>query len=160
MNALRPDVVFDCNVFAGGLINPSGSAGECIERVLDGQLMLFVSEYLIGEIRRIPDKETPRKLGVTDQKAEALLARLIPVCHLVENPPSVYRHPVDPKDSHYVDLAVASNAKLIVSRDKHLLNLTNPLKLGASQFMEQFPQLQVLDPARLLQMLRARKADQ
>jgi putative PIN family toxin of toxin-antitoxin system len=114
-------VVFDCNVFAGGLINPFRSAGECIKRVL-GELKLFWSNFVIAEIRRIPGKETPRRLGVTEEKVEALLSRLLPVCHLVENPPSVYHHPVDPKDSRYVDLAVASSAKLIVSRDKHLLN--------------------------------------
>jgi len=150
-------VVFDCNIFAGGLISPSGSAGECIERVLDGQLMLFWSEYVIGEIRRIPKKDTPRRLGVTDEKVEALLARLLPVCHLVENPPTLYQRPIDPKDSHYVNLALASQAKLIVSRDKHLLSLTNPTKPGASEFMAKFPQLQVLDPAQLLGMLRSRK---
>ena len=76
-------VVFDCNVFAAGLIKPSGSAGECVERVLNGQLMLFWSQFVIAEIRRIPQKETPRKLGMTDQKVESLLSRLIPVCHLM-----------------------------------------------------------------------------
>jgi putative PIN family toxin of toxin-antitoxin system len=153
-------VVFDCNVFAGGLINPTGSAGECIERVLDGELLLFLSEFVIGEIRRIPQKETPSRLGVTNEKVEALLSRLLPIAHLVENPPSVYQHPIDPKDSHYVDLAVASNAKLIVSRDKHLLNLSKPSRPGASEFIARFPQLQVLDPVQLLEMLRARRSDQ
>jgi putative PIN family toxin of toxin-antitoxin system len=118
--------------------------------------MLFWSEFVIAEIRRIPEKESPRRLGVTNEKVDSLLARLAPVCHLVEHPPSVYLHPTDPKDSHYVDLAVASQAKLIVSRDKHLLNLTKPPKPGAAQFMAQFPQLQVLDPAQLLEMLRLR----
>jgi len=71
-----------------------------------------------------------------------------PVVHFVEHPPSVYQHPVDPKDSHYVDLAVACNAKLIVSRDTHQLNLMNPLKLGASEFQARFPTLAVLQPER------------
>jgi len=152
-------VVFDCNVFAAGLINPSASAGECIELVLNGELMLFWSSFVIAEIRRIPQKETPGKLGVTEEKVERLLARLSPVCHLLDNVPSVYQHPVDPKDSHYVDLAVASDAKLIVSRDKHLLYLTDPSKRGATDFMASFPQLRVLEPAQLLAMLRARKGD-
>lgn len=64
-------VVFDCNVFAAGLINPSGSAGECIERVLGGELMLFWSDFVIAEIRRIPGKETPKRLGVTEEKVES-----------------------------------------------------------------------------------------
>jgi predicted nucleic acid-binding protein len=66
----------------------------------------------------------------------------------------VYQHPIDPKDSHYVDLAIASNSKLIVSRDKHLLNLMNPLKAGAQQFKAKFPSLAVLQPEQLLELLR------
>jgi len=153
-------VVFDCNIYAAALINPMGSSAQCVERVLDGHLMLFWSEIVLGEIRRIPAKDTPRKMGVTDEKVESLLARLIPVAHLVENPPSVYQHPIDPKDSHYVDLAVASDAKLIVSRDKHLLNLTNPAKPGALDFMLHFPRLAILQPDQLLELLRLRRTDE
>lgn len=148
-------VVFDCNIFAQTLITPSGNAGKCVERVLDGSVSLFWSEYVLEEIRRIPEKATPKRLGLTPDQIEALIARLIPVAHLVENPPSVYRHPIDPKDSHYVDLAVASNAKLIVSRDKHLLNLINPLKPGAQEFKAMFPSLDVLQPEQLLELLRS-----
>jgi putative PIN family toxin of toxin-antitoxin system len=148
-------VVFDCNIFAQTLITPTGNAGRCVERVLDGSLILYWSDYALGEIRRIPEKETPRRLGVTPGRVEALIARLSPIAHLIPNPPSVYHHPIDPKDSHYVDLAVASDAKLIVSRDKHLLNLTDPSKPGATAFAARFPDLRVLQPEQLLALLRA-----
>jgi uncharacterized protein len=147
-------VVFDCNIFAQTLITPSGNAGKCVERVLDGTIRLFWSEYVVGEIRRISDKPTPKRLSVTSDQVESLVARLLPIAHMIENPPSVYHHPIDPKDSHYVDLAVVSSAKLIVSRDKHLLNLTNPLKPAASEFMARFPSLAVLQPEELLELLR------
>ena len=147
-------VVFDCNIFAQTLITPSGNAGQCVERVLDGRVSLYWSDYVLEEIRRIPAKPTPKRLGVTPDQSELLISRLMPVAHLVENPPSVYQHPIDPKDSHYVDWAVASNAKLIVSRDKHLLNLMNPSKPGAQQFKAMFPRLAVLQPEQLLELLR------
>jgi putative PIN family toxin of toxin-antitoxin system len=147
-------VVFDCNIFAQTLITPTGNSGQCVERVLDGRISLFWSEYVLGEIRRIPEKQTPKRLGVTLDQVELLIARLTPVAHLVENPPSVYQHPIDPKDSHYVDLALASNAKLIVSRDKHLLNLMNSSRPEARQFKAKFPNLEVLQPEQLLELLR------
>jgi putative PIN family toxin of toxin-antitoxin system len=139
-------VVFDCNIFAQTLITPSGNAGQCVERVLDGSVSLFWSEYVLAEIRRIPEKQTPKRLGVTPDQVESLIVRLIPVAHLVEHPPSVYQHPIDPKDSHYVDLAVASSAKLVLSRDKHLLNLMNLSNPGAREFKAKFPSLSVLQP--------------
>ncbi len=160
MNEPLDRVVFDCNIFAQALISPTGSSGECVERVLDGQALLFWSEYVLQEIRRIPEKQTPRRLGVTTDKVEALIVRLAPLAHLVKDPPSVYQHPLDPKDSHYVDLAVASDAKLIVSRDKHLLNLTNSSKPGAAAFKTLFPHLEVWQPEQLLRLLRARHTGQ
>src|SRR5438552_15916300 len=98
MNERVERVVFDCNIFAQALIKSAGSAGQCIERVLDGTVSLFWSEYVLAEIERIPQKPTPMKLGVTHEKVAALIARLIPVAHLVQNPLSVYQHPIDPKD--------------------------------------------------------------
>src|SRR5205085_659962 len=122
--------------------------------VLEGTLILFWSKYVVGEIRRIPEKPTPRRLGVDGEKIESLISRLQPVVRLLENAPAVFDHPVDPKDSHYVNLAVAADAKLIVSRDKHLLNLTNPLKPDAADFMRRFPTIIVLQPDQLLKSLR------
>jgi len=85
---------------------------------------------------------------------EQLISRLTPVAHLIETVPSVYRHPVDPKDSHYVDLAVAVGASLIVSRDEHLLHLMDPSKSTARDFRVHFPHLEVLSPEQLLQRIQ------
>jgi predicted nucleic acid-binding protein len=69
-------VVFDCNIFAQTLITPAGNAGQCVERVLDGRISLFWSQYVLDEIQRIPEKPTPKRLGVTLQHVESLLARI------------------------------------------------------------------------------------
>lgn len=68
-------------------------------------------------------------------------------------------HPIDPKDSHYVNLALASDAKLTVSRDKHPLGLTNPAKPPAAEFMSRFPHLKVLQPEELLRLLESARPD-
>ena len=47
--------------------------------------------------------------------------------------PSVYIHPHDPDDSHYVDLAIATNSTLIVSRDRHLLNLMDDIRIDGRE---------------------------
>ncbi len=152
-------VVFDCNIFAQTLITPHGNAGRCVERVLDGRIRLFWSHYVLQEIRAIPQKRTPKRLGIAPEHVESLIARLAPIAHLISDPPSAYRHPIDPKDSHYVDLAVASNAALIVSRDKHLLNLMDISRPDAQQFNASFPTLAVLQPEALLELFRKSLAD-
>jgi len=158
MNEAIPRVVFDCNIFAQAVITPFGNASRCVEFVLDGKLSLYWSEYVLVEIRRIPEKQTPKRLGVTLQQVDVLISKLMPLAHLVEHPPSVYHHPIDPKDSHYVDLAVATDAKLIVSRDKHLLNLMNPSKPETAAFKVRFPQLLILQPEQVIDLVRAQHA--
>jgi putative PIN family toxin of toxin-antitoxin system len=146
-------VVFDCNIFAQALLTPEGSAGRCMAHVLEGRLSLFWSAYVVSEVRGMAEKETPRRLGVTSGHIEVLLAKLAPLARKIDHPPSVFVHPIDPKDSHHVNLAVSADAKLIVSRDKHLLNLTNAAKPPAKEFMARFPGLEVLPPERLLEQL-------
>src|SRR5438552_3327751 len=67
-------VVFDCNIFAQALLNPLGPAGACVDAAIDGRVRLFISDFVLEEIRDIPNKPTPREVGVTEQKAESLIA--------------------------------------------------------------------------------------
>ena len=67
--------------------------------------------------------------------------------------PHVFDFPRDPKDAHYVDLAVAASAKLIVSRDKDLLSLADESTPEGQDFKARFPGIAILTPPALLQML-------
>jgi predicted nucleic acid-binding protein len=62
--------------------------------------------------------------------------------------------PRDPKDAPYVDLAVASNAGYLVSRDKDLLEL-----MQDEAFRRRFPNLKILEPVSFLREI-ARLADE
>jgi uncharacterized protein len=73
---------------------------------------------------------------------------------LVENAPHVFDLPRDPDDAHYIDLAVASQAKLIVSRDKDLLSLRDEENEEARDFRTRFPDLEILTPPELMERLR------
>ena len=146
-------IVFDCNVFAQALITPDGRSGLCIQLVLEGRLRLFWSDYVLGEIRRIAEKPTPRKLGITREMTEKLIALLFPVAHWIDAPPSVYQHPFDPKDSHYVDLAVSTTSSVIVSSDRHLLNLMKIERAEGAAFLKLFPNIKVYQPWELVDML-------
>jgi hypothetical protein len=49
-----------------------------------------------------------------------------------------------------VNLAIATNSRLIVSRDKHLLNLMDVSRSESRDFLSRFPFLRVIEPQTLL----------
>jgi putative PIN family toxin of toxin-antitoxin system len=149
-------VVYDCVVFAQALINPGGPSGSCVDRARQGEVQLFVSEYTIGEIREL-DRKIPSRYGVTRQQLDDLADQVILFGTFVSVVPSVYLHPHDPDDSHYVDLAIATNSTLIVSRDRHLLNLMDASRSDGKEFKDRFPDLTILTPENLIQQLLAQE---
>lgn len=138
-------VVFDCNVFAQALLNPQGPAGRCLELARTGQVKLFVSEFVLEEIGELHLK-IPSRAGITAVDTEDLGQVVRSFATVLDPVPAVYRHPIDPDDSAYVDLAIAANAELIVSRDKHLLGLRDPTKSWSKEFRDRFPSLRVVTP--------------
>jgi len=147
-------VVFDCNIFAQALMNPIGPAGACVQAAFDDQVTLFIADFVISEIREIPNKPTPAKAGVTLKKVEDLVQMLLAKAEFVSEVPPVFIHPIDPDDSDYVNLALAVDAKLIVSRDRHLLNLNNPAKPWSANFRARYPDMRIISAERLLGEIR------
>ncbi|MCL2648674.1 MAG: hypothetical protein FWD61_17005 [Phycisphaerales bacterium] len=64
--------------------------------------------------------------------------------------------PFDADDSHCINLALATRSQLVVSRDKHLLNLMDQTHEEARDFVKRFPGLWIIEPQILLQMLRTK----
>ena len=125
MSAQTPaPAVYDCNVFAQSLINPRGPAGACVAAAQAGEVIVFVRDYVLLEIRELPAK-LPARLSVTAERVEHLIVDIARYARLVTNVPSVFTYPRDPDDAHYVDLAIATGSNLIVSRDRDLLDLMN-----------------------------------
>jgi len=125
----------------------------CIEQTNVGRVELIASSYLIAEIRSLPYK-IPPQYGVTIGDAERLADMVMNFATILDNIPHLYLHPIDPADSEYVNLALAADAKLIVSRDKHLLNLMNVKRSDGRQFRKLFPQLMITTPDAFAKQLR------
>jgi putative PIN family toxin of toxin-antitoxin system len=120
-------VVFDCNVFAQALLNLRGPAGRCVELAQPGHVELFASEFVLEEVSELHLK-LPARAGITADDTEELAESVRSFAKIVNAVPAAYLHPVDSDDSEYVNLAIAANADVIVSRDKHLLGLNDPSK--------------------------------
>ena len=143
-------VVYDCNVYLQFLFNRNGPSGRCVCLALDGEVELFVSDAVLNELRALPEKPFCARVGITEAIVEDFVTELLPRAIYVNDVPKAFEHPIDPDDSDYVNLAIVVGAELIVSRDNHLLNLTNPDKPWSAEFRRQFPAVRVLQPPQFL----------
>lgn len=111
-------VVPDTNVLVSAIVF-GGPPGPLIELGAQGHLQLILSPALIEELRKV----LRRKFGFSDAavyQAETLLRRISTV---VEPQPEVTLITGDPQDNRVLEAAVASDADVIISGDRHLLNL-------------------------------------
>jgi putative PIN family toxin of toxin-antitoxin system len=152
MNGAPPNVVYDCNVFVQALINLNGPAGRCVQMAKDGEVLLFVSPFVLAEIREIHLKAPP-KYGLTAGQTDELARAVALFATILTDVPDVYQHPYDPDDSAYVNLALKAEARLIVSRDRHLLMLSDASRKEGQEFQARFPGIRVLDPVKFLREL-------
>ena len=147
-------VVFDCGVFFQALIAPGGPAGKCLASARDGDLLLFVSNYVLAELRDVCARpHLVRRFRLSESRVDAFVAQIADIATFVDVVPHVFEYPRDPDDEHYVDLAVASRARLIVSRDNDLLALEDPNNADGQSFHRRFPDLTILTPEDMLKQL-------
>lgn len=134
-------VVIDTNLFVSSLLNRQGVPARVIDAWRNRNYLLVVSEAIITEIRRVlTSPGIQSKYSILDQDIEALLSLLnqeaLVVPGLAEVTGAV---PNDPQDEIFLDCALDGEADLIVSGDKHLLNLKayqNIPILTANQFLD------------------------
>jgi len=140
----REKVVFDCNIFLQFLLNPNGPAGRCVQIALDGKVELLVSDAVLDELHDLPQKAVAIKFGIDESTITRFVQSLLQQATYVAIVSEAFLHPIDPDDSCYVNLALAGNASLIVSRDKHLLGLNDATKVWSADFRSRFPNLRVV----------------
>ena len=103
--------------------------------------------------------EIRNRYRLAESAVNEFFESILEISILVDSVPHVFDLPRDPDDAHYVDLAVAANAKLIVSRDKDLLSLSDPTTEKGAELSSRFPDLRILTPPELLQSLAENLAD-
>lgn len=107
-------LVFDCTVLLQSLISPTGPAKELLGAVKELGVSLFVSDYVLMELRDVALRpKLKAKYLLTEEIVDAFCTDLLRFATHIETIPHVYDMPRDPDDAHYVDLAVATNSKLM-----------------------------------------------
>jgi putative PIN family toxin of toxin-antitoxin system len=144
-------VVFDCNTFLQDLCAPEGSAGQCVQLAFNGKVKLFVSPVVLDELREVTNRPAViAKLRLVAERVDEFFEAIEIAATVLAGFPAVFSYQRDPDDAHYINLALAADAKLIVSRDKDLLDLMDAAKPEAVEFQNRFPALRILNPVGFL----------
>ncbi|GDX97858.1 hypothetical protein LBMAG48_02620 [Phycisphaerae bacterium] len=148
-------VVFDCNVLLQALASPNGPSGQCLAAVVAGRLVLIVSPEILAEFAEVATRpRVAQKLGVTEPMMQQALTTLRQIAVVVDNAPHTYTVPDDADDSIYINVALATGACVVTTRDNDLLRLMDESSPAGKEFVTRFPHLAVLTPVGLLALLR------
>lgn len=149
-------VVFDCNVFFQAFVSEAGPAGQLLKAVSEKSLILFVAEFVLDELKDVLARpHIVSHFKFTTERVAEYLESLAQLATMTTDVPHIFEFQRDPKDAHYVDLAIAVDAKLIVSRDKDLLSLRDAATSEGQDFLSRYPSLLILTPPEVLKLLAA-----
>lgn len=132
------------------LISSQGPAARCVRGALSGEIHLVVSAYLLDELRSVASRpKLVARFHLTEEKTEQFIEDVVEVAKLVSEVPHVFDYPRDPKDEPYIDLAIATKARLLVSRDKDLLALNDMRLPEAVELRRLHPAIEILTPSEM-----------
>ena len=126
-------LVLDTNVVVSAVVW-GGVPYQLLQAAVAGTVDLYTSPVLLNELRGVLARphlaeRLVRQRSNVDQALE-FYARL---CHSVEPQHTPRVVPNDPDDDHVVAAAVEAKAHLIVSGDKHLLQLKESINIPVLQ---------------------------
>ena len=135
-------IVVDTNVFVSVLIGREGSAArEVLRQCLQGNYQPLMGNALFTEYQDVMNRdEIKAKCPLSESEAKDLLADFMSVCQWVKIFYLWRPNLKDEADNHLIELAIAGNAQIIVTR--------NVSDFKRSQL--QFPQIKILKPEEIL----------
>ena len=146
-------VVFDCNTFVQAVAFDNGPAAQCVKLVESGHVELFLSKSVLAELRRVfgYDEVLAISHNMTPPRIAAFLKRLTYRATLVRNMRHAIDFERDRKDEPYLDLAAATRADYLVTRDKDLLSLMTGHTAFCKRFRQTTHPLRIVNPVEFIQ---------
>lgn len=148
-------VVLDCNIYIQSLLSTRGAAYGCWEAVCAGLLMAYATESILEEVARVTEYPSLRKKRLLSHgRVERFMASVRQNTRIVSEPPNRFGSVRDPDDVVYVNLALQTDCRWIVSRDRDLLDLMLPHTPDGEALRKLSPELRVVDPETMLLHIR------
>ncbi len=130
-------VVLDANVLVSALISAAGPPREIVRAWTDERIELVVSATLLDELKDVLTRSRFRR-WVSAEVAAEFITGLAQDALLIDDAASQQLVLADPDDDYLVALARAAAADYLISGDRHLLALADPVPpvLTPRQFCE------------------------
>lgn len=119
-------VVLDANVLVSAVISTAGPPREIVDAWVDERFELIASPALLDELRDVLARPRFRR-WVSTEVATEYIDGLAEDAALVDDPPAQPGLSPDPDDDYLIALARAAGADYLVSGDRHLLDLPDPV---------------------------------
>lgn len=143
--------VFDGMVYLQAATSEHGPALACLELAEQQRIVLHISPAILAEVRDVltrPKLQT-RFPHLTPSRVDLFLLKLASFAIRANSVPDVGFPIRDANDLPYLQLAIASGAQFLVSRDRDLLDLQ-----ADPSFLSRFPDLRIVDPVEFLVKVR------
>lgn len=157
MSSTPVRVVYDCVVFLQGVGRRGNAARKCLDLVDDGTVQLCLSRDVLAEIDDVLHRpEILRKFRLIESEdSQTLLRTARNKALLLADVPKAFQLPRDPDDEPYTDLAIAADAKFLVTwNDRHLTYLMRQETPEGAEFCRRFPIVKIVDPPTFLADVR------
>ena len=115
----RMKAILDTNVLISAYVFPGGKPEAVYRLALEGRLEIGTSRTLLAELGRV----LGQKFGWIPDQVEAAVAQVTRFAAVVEPSEVVQVVRADPADDRVLEAARAFDADVIVSGDRHLLDL-------------------------------------
>lgn len=132
-------VVFDTNILLSGHFW-KGPPYRCLVAAEAGLVSMILSDPIVAELR----EKLVEKFNVPREEAEAVVDHLETHAEIVATHGRSGWVKPDPDDDKFIDAALTAGARIIVSGDRHLLDLraVDGIEiLTARQFLDRLPAL-------------------
>ena len=117
-------IVLDANIYISSLISDQGNPAKILKKWEARELDIVVSPEIIGEIERVLDyARLQRKYKRIRENREELIERLRKMAVIVSPAERLSIVENDESDNRYIECAVESGARYIVTGDPHLLDI-------------------------------------
>ena len=117
-------IVLDTNILVRALTEPSSSPASELYRLARDPHVLIISPFLLTELNRVLRYEhIRRRHKLEDAKLDRLVRRLEQACIMVTPRAAMVPPPIpsDPDDHAVIATAIAGNADVLCTRDRHFL---------------------------------------
>ncbi len=111
--------ILDTNVLISAYIFPGGKPEAVYRLAIEGHLEIGTSRTLLAEFGRV----LAQKFGWSADRVEAAVAQITRIATVVEPSETVQVITADPADDRVLEAGRAFDADVIVSGDRHLLDL-------------------------------------